>query len=423
MATQAIVRTPNEQEIRDELERVLSSSTFRGTKRCKDFTQYVCLKALQGESGTLKERTIAIDVFNRRSAEDSADENIVRVGAREVRKRLAIYYSSEGADDPVRIELPIGSYVPVFHYRAETSHGHDIPLSLVTDQANSRLPRRTLRDWRWMTVAVACLTLLGTLATAAWLRSERRPGTQFSSFWEPAFASSAPLVVLSHPIVYEPSSRALRLDEQMNGLSELPVQRAIKLPSNMVNGSDFVPVFNEYVGLGDATAALDMYSLFAQHSIKPQLRMADKLDFEDLYGSTAVLIGGSFSNRWTAEVTKNLRYRFRFEEQSKPWIIDSDSKQMWGLAGMTDDQRTPEDYILICRMPHAQTGKFMLIVAGLTVFGTEAGGKVLSDPSLLEPILKNLPKDWAARNLEMVMRVEVIGGGPALPKLVAAYTW
>jgi hypothetical protein len=270
----------------------------------------------------------------------------------------------------------------------------------------------------WLGIAAAIVAVwLG--ASAVWPYSSRG----FEEFWNPAFVSASPLVLISHPIVYQPSSRALFLDEQINGKTELPIQRAIKVPPASIDGADFVPVLNEYVGFGDATAALGIYSLFSQHSRKPSLRLADKVAFNDLYGSSAVLIGGSFSNRWTAEMTKNLRFRFSFEGESKPWIVDSQTNHKWGLNAITDDRQTAEDYILICRMPHAQTGGFLVIVAGLAGFGTDAGGKLVSDPALLEPILRNLPAGWANHNLEMVMRVEVIGDGPTLPRLVASHTW
>jgi hypothetical protein len=412
---------PSREEIRLELERIVSSSAFRGSKRCKDFATYVCTKALHGEAETLKERTIAIDVFGRHSCDDYGDENIVRVGAREVRKRLALYYSGEGAEAPLRIELPIGSYVPVFRYRADTAHIPIAPLAPARVIAN--VGSKPTRFWHsarlWLGIAAAVTMAVWLGDSAVWPYSSR----DFEAFWKPAFVSPSPLVLISHPIVYQPSSRALLLDEQINGKADLPIQRAIKIPPASVGGGDFVPVLNEYVGLGDANAALGIYWLFSQHSRKPSLRLADKVEFNDLYGSSAVLIGGSFTNRWTAEMTKNLRYRFDFEGESKPWIVDTQTGQKWGLSAITDDRRTAEDYILICRIPRAQSGAFLVIVAGLTSFGTDAGGKLVSDPALLEPILRSLPPNWASRNLQMVMRVEVIGDGPALPRLVASYTW
>src|SRR5581483_5009280 len=80
----------------------------------------VCDKSLAGDAGALKERAIAIDVFGRTpEAAASGEDTIVRVGAREVRKRLAQYYvTPEGSAAAILIELPPGSYVPDFRYAA-----------------------------------------------------------------------------------------------------------------------------------------------------------------------------------------------------------------------------------------------------------------------------------------------------------------
>src|SRR3974390_1206257 len=107
---------PNVQsEIRLQLERILASPAFRGSKRCQEFMQFVVTQALDGDFESLKERMLATEVFGRSVGADLTDDSIVRVGAREVRKRLAQYYETDGAGDAVRIELPSGSYVPVFH--------------------------------------------------------------------------------------------------------------------------------------------------------------------------------------------------------------------------------------------------------------------------------------------------------------------
>lgn len=86
-------------------------------------------------------------------------------------------------------------------------------------------------------------------------------------------------------------------------------------------------------------------------------------------------------------MTKSLRFRFSFEGQSKPAIVDTVTGKLWALAAITDDRRSAEDYILICRIPRAQTGSFLMVAAGLTGYGTEAAGRTVSDPVLLNPIL------------------------------------
>src|SRR3954465_3171947 len=100
-------RTPQPDDIRRQLRVILTSPAFLGSKRSQQFLEYVCEKSLHGQGSSLKERTIAIEVFGRQPESDLGEDTIVRVSAREVRKRLAQYYSSPEATD-LRIELPSG---------------------------------------------------------------------------------------------------------------------------------------------------------------------------------------------------------------------------------------------------------------------------------------------------------------------------
>ena len=72
-------------EIRRQLRSMLESPVFHGSKRCKQFLEFICEKSLAGEADTLKERTIAVEVFGRAPQSDLGEDTIVRVGAREVR--------------------------------------------------------------------------------------------------------------------------------------------------------------------------------------------------------------------------------------------------------------------------------------------------------------------------------------------------
>src|ERR1700753_1913684 len=83
---------PSHEEIRGQLRLILRSSSCRGSRRCQQFLEYACEKALKGDIGALKERAIAVQVFGRRPETTLGDDTIVRVGAREVRKRLAQFY-------------------------------------------------------------------------------------------------------------------------------------------------------------------------------------------------------------------------------------------------------------------------------------------------------------------------------------------
>ncbi len=108
-----------EQAIRAELHRLLESAAFRTSKRCREFLAYIVVHTMHGPSGTLKERSIGVELFQLPQDFDPGQHTIVRVTANEVRKKLAQHYLVEnGSVHPVRIDLPPGSYRAEFRWEA-----------------------------------------------------------------------------------------------------------------------------------------------------------------------------------------------------------------------------------------------------------------------------------------------------------------
>ena len=105
------------QEVRAALERVLASEAFRGSAQLVAFLRFVVEAALRGEGDRIKGYTIAIEALGRNQDFDPQIDPIVRVEAARLRRAIDRYYAGEGADDPLQIELPRGSYVPVFRAR------------------------------------------------------------------------------------------------------------------------------------------------------------------------------------------------------------------------------------------------------------------------------------------------------------------
>jgi hypothetical protein len=417
---------PGADQIRAELAAILDSSVFRTSKRCHDFLQYVVTQRLRGDLQNLRERSLAVEVFGRRTDASLGDDSIVRVGAREVRKRLAQYYMTEGAHDTMRIELPAGSYVPVFHAHAAPVFEPPEIVSLPPPPAPAlpvAPPKKAavlvaVPNKRWFIVAgILAAILLGILL---WRSMRTAVPEEFETFWRPAFIQQGPVFLgLAHPIVYHPSNRLIKLDDEANG-AEAVLQRPIRVAPE-ANSNDYVPVFDQYVGVGDALAASRLSILFAQHKRMVTARLATNLSFADLRDSSAILIG-AFTNRWSAQLVQGLRYRLGIA-LGIPWIVDSATGKKWLLAGKTDAGLANEDYILLCRLTHAQTSGFVVIAAGLTQYGTEEAGRILSDPDSLAPLLRRVPPDWRNKNLELVLHSRVLGETSTAPELVAAYVW
>jgi TolB-like protein/Flp pilus assembly protein TadD len=110
-------RTPTSEEIKAALERILASAPFANSHRGQQFLRHVVEGSLKDSDESLKEYSIAVDVFERDASYDPAVDATVRVEAGRLRSRLREYYADAGRNDPVLIEIPKGGYRATFAER------------------------------------------------------------------------------------------------------------------------------------------------------------------------------------------------------------------------------------------------------------------------------------------------------------------
>jgi len=409
---------PYSQEDREKIQRelalILDSPQFRGSRRCQDFLNFVVAQTLEGHSDTLKERGIAIEVFGRKADADLEEDSIVRVGAREVRKRLAQYYLAAAGSEQVRIELPPGNYIPVFHL---TPHVEPVEPAFTPVHETPATPaaHRSRRKLLIGAVGIAAVALVAVLLL---LRSPK----EFDTFWEPVFhAQSRVMILLAHPTVFHPTDHARAIEKELHPQMPNPWEQPLEVPPERLTGSDFVAVKDTYVGLGDGLALFRLGALFERHAQNARVRLASKVEFPDLRDSATILIG-AYTNRWSMSVSKDLPFRFANCSMT-PCILAPDGKQNWKIGDFHETGRSNDDYILISRLPRSSTGNFAVICAGLTQSGTDEAGRILCDTETLTPILKHLPRGWNSKNLQLLLHSKVIGETTAPPQLVASKVW
>jgi TolB-like protein/Tfp pilus assembly protein PilF len=152
--------------VRAHLERILASASFATAKSAPRFLRYVVEETLAGRGDQIKEYVLGITVFDRGDAYDPRADAVVRVEATRLRNRLRDYYQSVGYTDPVSIELPKGSYVPVFQ-------------SLQAGPPAQRFLRRPSRSTiAWV---AACIIVLLTLSIMWWGWSRMHPFAKVQS--------------------------------------------------------------------------------------------------------------------------------------------------------------------------------------------------------------------------------------------------
>lgn len=104
-----------------ELDRILGSQHFQASDRRRAFLRYIVEETIAGRAGTLKGYTIALAVFGRSESFDPQADPVVRLEARRLRRDLDSYYVDAGQDNPVRIAIPKGSYIPYFEWHLSPS--------------------------------------------------------------------------------------------------------------------------------------------------------------------------------------------------------------------------------------------------------------------------------------------------------------
>ena len=117
---------PPRAQVELSLAHIEGSAAFRSSRRHRDLLRHLVERTLDGELASLKETVIAVEVFNRSASQfDPKSDTIVRVETRRLRGRLDNYFRAEGRDAALRIELPVGSYVPLIARREPARQQHE----------------------------------------------------------------------------------------------------------------------------------------------------------------------------------------------------------------------------------------------------------------------------------------------------------
>ncbi len=101
---------------------MLDGSAFQASQRRRTMLRFVVEETLAGRGGRLKGFALAIAVFGRDETFDSQSDPVVRFEARRLRRDLDSYYIDAGSEDPVRITIPKGGYVPHFAWQNQEAH-------------------------------------------------------------------------------------------------------------------------------------------------------------------------------------------------------------------------------------------------------------------------------------------------------------
>ncbi len=125
--------------VRAQLQRIVACHEFDASERNRRFLQYVVEETLAGRTERIKAYSIATSVFGREASFDPQTDPIIRIEASRLRRSLERYYLTAGKCDPVRIDIPKGSYVPTFRSAAAEPPALDASIPRHGEHASAAL--------------------------------------------------------------------------------------------------------------------------------------------------------------------------------------------------------------------------------------------------------------------------------------------
>lgn len=392
---------PTPDEVRGQLIRLLASPLFQHSKHYPGLLRYIVSETLDGRASHLKERALGVDVFSRDPNYDTNADPVVRTTACEVRKRIAQYYHEPGHEDEIRIDLPLGAYVPEFRFALTKP----LPSPSADSPSNPEIAALTPQPKRWNWIVAAAVTLSLCAAGILWSR-QWTPGTALDRFWSPVVNSRTPVLMCISGV-----------------LNQEPPNSTPGFPSSDSTVRDMLR-WNR-VPFSDALALSSLMRFLGSRNQHPHVRLAASLKLEDLRDGPAVLIG-AFNNHWTLRLARQMRFSFA-NEGAVNFIHDrkNPAARKWRNESGLDIplMSLSEDYALISRVVDPTTGQLVVTAAGIMAYGTRAAGEFLTDPAYMEQAVKLAPGDWSHKNIQIVLSTKIVGENNGPPRVEAAYVW
>jgi hypothetical protein len=411
-----------------ELQEILASPHFCNSKRYPALLQYIVEKTLAGESESLKERTLGVEVFDRPPSYDTNADTVVRYTAGEVRKRLSLYYHELGHKPLIQISLPAGSYIPEFfrsHNEEEDSavvHASDptglrdssdltrsqdvVSPRLLSDLATRAMvvpetrrsssfvgARQHAARAVWWSLAVFAVLLAG----GAWKYRAAHQKTPVDSFWAPVLQNQSTMMLCIGGSVFS----------QTHASGVATATKDVDYP---------------FISLQSVSAVAQISALLERNGgVTTQLQSAATTPLTELREHPVIMLGG-YNNPWTLRLLQPLRFHFASVTQGE-WIVDSSHPEVHWERDASVPYSDADDYAIVARFHDSTTDSWVVALAGVGRNGTEAAAHFATSLHYMQLLRDQAGTDFSNRNVEAVLKVKVIDSKTGAPTLLAVNVW
>jgi len=400
-----------------QINKLTNSHSLHSSESLCKLLRYLAEHSLDHPGVALKEYQIATEVLGRPVGFDPQSDSTVRVQAGRLRVKLAEYYTQEGVDDPILVELPKGSYALSFHLRpnktALPALASPITIGL---RAADAVPLRWSRSSRY-TVAVLSMLLLVAVLFAV-VQSMERTKVQTSAkdsippsirtFWNRFVVSpQAPWVIFSN------GSFVGRPETGMRYFNPATDSRSF--------------ILDHYTGVGEVLAIHQLDRTFSLFERSVDVKRGALFTLDDAKNNDLIFVGSPSENLTLLDIPGTREFVFR-RMDSGPRKGDLAVINVHPQSGEENiflatpaNQPTVEDYAVIALLPGLDSSRSILILAGNSTFGTQAAVEYVCREDSLKQLLQRLKvsKPENLKPFEALIHIKIAHGVPVTSDLVA----
>ena len=398
-----------------QVDRLINSHSLRSSESLCKLLRYLAERSVDHRGVPVKEYQIATEVLGRPSGFDPQNDSTVRVQAGRLRVKLEEYYSHEGPDDPIVIELPKGSYALTFHVRIPSTQ---LTETSRTSERGSQQSVRQPSNRRWaIAVVVLSVLLAAALLTSAMLlagRSRSQSSAKdsippaYGIFWDRFVTGAQPPWV-----IFSNANFVGRPQTNMRYFNASTDSREV--------------ILDHYTGVGEVLAIHELDRVFGLLNRSLRVKRGALFSLDDVRNNDLIFVGSPAENLTLLEIPGTQEFVFQ-PVDSGPRKGDVKVINVHPAAGESQiymasptSQSVSEDYAIIGLKPGLDPARSMLILAGTTTVGTQAAAEYVCRENSLNELLQRLgvSKAGEMKPFEALLHVKVKHGVPVISELVA----
>jgi hypothetical protein len=376
--------SPAAEAVRAQVDRILQSTPLRASGVLRHLLAYLAEKCLAGEGDALKEYTIGIDALGKPDSFDPRQESVVRMHTARLRQKLADYYRTEGAEDPIILDLPKGGFKITFEQRQPAS----VELVSSPVSSSSRWSRREMG-------LVAALAVVLAAGAVAFLPrgSASDPVAGFTpelkELWGPLISSNRRLVVcIATPLFVEvPGFGSIR-DSSLNDWDNIVGNKGLASVEKALDVGMSAPSY-DYTEVGTATGAFLLGQFLAPARQNVLIKRANLLSWPEIADDNVVFLGPPAGIHQTGDIPMDAQIVLESKGVRNLHPRAGEPEFLADAPGR-DGEESGLSHAVISRIPAMNGHGAILMLSGNQIASVMASVQALTDPALARNLVAKL---------------------------------